>query len=165
MQQFSAVKICGNADWGFKRFFTHEKCKEELKNGKFELRAEIEVKCDDEDTLIHGKGNCFISTSSSKLNVEFIVDSFESQMKKSRKLKSHQFTVKDSLWHLVVYPEDVEGYVGVFLANDNDHQVSVSCKFKVGSTSGQFDAIEFNADWGFRKFFTLKQCKEERWKA
>ena len=132
----------------------------ELKNGKFELKAEIEVKWDEEVTLIHGKGNGFIPTCSSKLNVEFIIDSFESQMKKSRKLKSHQFTVKDTLWHLVVYPEDVEGYVGVFLANDNKQQVSVSCKFKVGSTSHQFGAMEFNDDYGFKKFFSLKHCKE-----
>ena len=81
---------------------------------------------------------CYLSsqTKTSDLSVEFTIENFVDQMKETRKtrktrknkettrkLKSAQFTVKDTLWHLEVIPksndEDRKGYVGVFLVNDN----------------------------------------------
>eukprot|EP00092_Neocalanus_flemingeri_P040436 GFUD01044037.1.p1 GENE.GFUD01044037.1~~GFUD01044037.1.p1 ORF type:complete len:336 (+),score=103.52 GFUD01044037.1:120-1127(+) len=107
--------------------------------------------------------------TSSSMSFEFIIDNFEDRMKnpKSNYLKSRQFTVKDSLWHVEVLPNnDKEGYkdnVGVFIHNDNQQEFTVTCKFKVGSLTEKFENKKMGVkiEWGFRKFASHQKCKEE----
>jgi len=107
------------------------------------------------------------NTAKSSLNMEFIIDNFEERMKKPEILQSHQFTVKDSLWHIEVNPESLKkenkGNVGVFLANDNEEEFTVSCEFKIGKTVRKYKRhkVAAKSDWGYRAFFTHEKCKEE----
>eukprot|EP00092_Neocalanus_flemingeri_P023849 GFUD01025874.1.p1 GENE.GFUD01025874.1~~GFUD01025874.1.p1 ORF type:complete len:354 (+),score=90.93 GFUD01025874.1:67-1062(+) len=109
----------------------------------------------------------YLSTDNtgSSMTVEFIIDKFTNQMKKASFLKSHQFTVKDTLWHIGVVPEseveDRKGHVGIFIHNDNDKDFNVSCKFVIGDFEAKLDGdkIKKNSGFGFPKFLTHQQCK------
>eukprot|EP00092_Neocalanus_flemingeri_P089578 GFUD01113352.1.p1 GENE.GFUD01113352.1~~GFUD01113352.1.p1 ORF type:complete len:337 (-),score=83.23 GFUD01113352.1:172-1182(-) len=108
--------------------------------------------------------------TSSSMSFEFIIDNFEDRMKnpKSKLLKSRQFTVKDSLWHVEVRPNNSDldgykGYVGVFIYNDNQQELTVTCNFKVGSLTKKFEnkKLGVKTDWGFDKFASHQKCQEE----
>eukprot|EP00092_Neocalanus_flemingeri_P000589 GFUD01000625.1.p1 GENE.GFUD01000625.1~~GFUD01000625.1.p1 ORF type:complete len:334 (+),score=81.24 GFUD01000625.1:45-1046(+) len=106
--------------------------------------------------------------ASSSISFEFIIDHFEERMKKKPKeLNSHKFSVKDSLWHVQVRPESddekTKGYVGVFLYNDNEHPLKVSCKIKIGSKVRQFENTEvrFENGFGWNRFFSHQKCQEQ----
>jgi len=108
------------------------------------------------------------NTTKSSLNMEFIIDNFEERMKKTKLLKSHQFSVKDSLWHVEVQTDSVEespcnGSVGFFLVNDNDEELTVSFKFNIGKLVGKVNRqkVAAKSDWGLKAMLTHKKCKEQ----
>jgi len=113
---------------------------------------------------------CYIDTddTGSSKSVEIIIGNFENHMKKDVDIavKSHQFKVKDFLWHIEVKPapkdEDVKGYVGIFLYNDNQKDLDVKLKAEIGGKECyEFDKkIEAKCNWGFPKIFTHKKCKD-----
>ena len=123
-------------------------------------------------------------TTGSAMKVEFIIDKFENQMKRMvTPLKSHQFTVQDTLWHIEVVPdclvtvdadeeenesedEGEEGYVGVFIINDNKADLAVECKIVIGDVEVNVeDLIPASGTVGSYKFgcprlLTHQKCKD-----
>eukprot|EP00092_Neocalanus_flemingeri_P040435 GFUD01044036.1.p1 GENE.GFUD01044036.1~~GFUD01044036.1.p1 ORF type:complete len:331 (+),score=86.37 GFUD01044036.1:120-1112(+) len=105
------------------------------------------------------------STTGTAVTVEFIVDNFTSQMIKPSTLKSHQFSVKETLWHIKVVPEskfeDRKGHVGVFIHNENDEDINVRCKFIISNEECAFeDTIKKECGKGFPMLITHQECKK-----
>eukprot|EP00092_Neocalanus_flemingeri_P001791 GFUD01001909.1.p1 GENE.GFUD01001909.1~~GFUD01001909.1.p1 ORF type:complete len:336 (-),score=88.02 GFUD01001909.1:38-1045(-) len=116
---------------------------------------------------------CFLSTETTgtAVTVEFTIDKFTNQMKKASMLKSHQFSVKDTLWRIVVWPEsedkDSKGHVSVFILNDSDsdEDINVTCKFTLGDAMHGYyghadDKISGGWRLGFPRFISHEDCKE-----
>jgi len=113
---------------------------------------------------------CYFSTDTtgSAKSVEIIIDNFESQMKKVSPLKSHQFEVKDTLWHIEVYPdsyvEDEKGKLGVFIYNDNKENLSVKIKIEIGDEAkvceSDYVKLESKSKEGRGFQFTHLKCKD-----
>jgi len=108
----------------------------------------------------------YLSTEAkgSAMSVEFIVDNFENQMKQVSQLKSHQFTVNDTLWHISVITdslaEDKKGYVGVHVYNENEEDLIVDAKLEIGDKVKVFvNKIGANSNLGYSKMMTHEECK------
>jgi len=116
----------------------------------------------------------YLSTGSadSAVTYEFIIDNFENQMMKATTLKSGQFTVKNTLWHVEVISEsqedDRKGCVGIFLHNDNKKAIAPRFKFTIGDGDEveeivpeiYGDLIDPNDTWGFPTMLTHGECKD-----
>jgi len=110
-----------------------------------------------------------IDTTGSMKSVEFIIDNFEIQMKKTRRLESHQFTFDSTLWHIYVYPEseqkDNKGHVGVFIHNDNEEDLSVKGKMEIGAETDGWvvkfddDKVKANRGLGWPSLCSHQDCK------
>jgi len=111
---------------------------------------------------------CYFSTDTtgSAKSVEIIIDNFESQMKKVSPLKSHQFEVKDTLWHIKVYPdsnfEEDKGNLGVFIYNDNKEDLTVKIMIEIGDEVGDRESeyvnLESKVGWGCQ--LAHQECKD-----
>ena len=112
---------------------------------------------------------CYFSTdtSGSATNVEFIIDKFESQMKKDTVFKSHKFTVNDGLWQVQVQPDcknrGFKGYVGVFILNGNKEDHTVEYTFEIGDNNYKIEGNQkFGAGLvlGCPNLLSHKACKD-----
>eukprot|EP00092_Neocalanus_flemingeri_P040433 GFUD01044034.1.p1 GENE.GFUD01044034.1~~GFUD01044034.1.p1 ORF type:complete len:328 (+),score=70.64 GFUD01044034.1:51-1034(+) len=102
------------------------------------------------------------TSASSAVTMEFVIDEFKTQMNNRTTLKSHQFTVKDTLWHVGVTPGK-DKHLGVFIYNDNKEDLNVICKFEVGDTVSKLDDganVVNNSNLGFPKFLSHEKCLE-----
>jgi len=111
---------------------------------------------------------CYISTDttgSAVKSVEIIIDNFESQMKEVIELKSHQFTLKDTLWHIGLKPDqdgERKGYVGIFFHNDNKEDLTIKVNVEIGGNRwGEKEStIAAEKARGCAKLLSQQQCKD-----
>jgi len=104
-------------------------------------------------------------TIDTAMTMDFIIDRFENQMKKTKTLKSHQFTVRGTLWHIEVLTvgsyDDIEKSVGIKICNDSKKDLTVDCKIEIGDEVRKLhDIIDAENSFGFVNFLTHQECRE-----
>jgi len=98
------------------------------------------------------------------MHMEFVIDKFESQMKKDSAIKSHKFTVNDSIWQVQVQPDYTvrKGVVGVFILNVSNEDHTVDYKVAIGKKFFKSDGQIVGAGLGLGcpNLLTHEECKD-----